>query len=92
MSTILIVAAIWIACGVIGYANVLGWFTHRHPYFRHTGAAIFVGMTGPFGLPGAFINCGLVHWRLKPLTKEQAWQAHKSKWPSLSYSDFEESY
>lgn len=82
----------WVLCGFLSYVFELGANTHRWPYFEHFRFCFTSSFFGPFGLFAVLVVHGFKHWRLKPLTKAEAWTAHQRAFSSLNYSYFEESY
>jgi hypothetical protein len=69
----------WVVCGVIGWGLTLGDFTTEFPAYKNWGIAAFIALTGPFGVFVSIImniiHHGQLNFRLKPLTKEERWDA-----------------
>jgi hypothetical protein len=85
-----IVVIAWLFCSFIDYGLFLGSFTHEFPDQLHTKAAITWSLIfGPFGLPIVAVM-GNGHWRVKPLTPEERWQAFHERWPILDRKYFNE--
>lgn len=82
----------WLVCGFFGYGFALGDFTKRYPWSNHFPFAFWWGLFfGPISASIAGIKGGF-EFRLKPLSKEQSWQAHHSEWPLLDRKYFERNY
>jgi hypothetical protein len=65
-------AALWIGCGVIARGLVLGEFSYRFPYMRHTAEGRLATITGPMGLAAALISgYRFKHFRLRHIPEKQ---------------------
>lgn len=85
------IAVIWISIGIYNYGSSLGSMTESYGCSSHTKEAVFLGVTGPFGLlPTLIDRPQRLLW--KPLTKEQRWTIYHAKYPRLLRCDFEETY
>jgi hypothetical protein len=61
---ILMGIAVWVVCGVFTYGFTFAYFQRKWPrlaaqyYSSDRKFAVAIGLTGPFGLLGAFIGAG----------------------------------
>jgi hypothetical protein len=85
------IVLLWIGCSYADYGLTLGYFTKHYPQDSHIGFAVGMATGGPLSLPAALSDTPL-HWRTKPLTTEERWQAFHEQWPSLSRDYFEREY
>lgn len=85
---IAVLALFWIGCSYVDYGLTLGYFTQHWPQESQTGFAVGMAVFGPAGLVPALMVAPH-HWRTKPLTTEERWQAFHEQWPSLSRDYFE---
>lgn len=92
---IAIIVAGWLLCSFLSYGLTLGYFDGKWPFFRHFRFAVLISTAGPVALIvalGFALEDGSLRFNIRPLSKQEAWLAHRRKWPSLSYEDFESSY
>lgn len=87
-----LVAAVWIICGYFNYGYALGHMTYDFPMGNSFLGSIAIGLTGPLGVPAILLADGTKHWRLKPYTTEQRWEAFHSRFPNLGREIFEEDW
>jgi len=85
-----LIIVLWLSFGFVGYAIELGYFTKRYPYHDHNPIGLLAGclIFGPISALAAFIMWG-PYFRVRPLTKEQRWNAFNEMFPSLGRSYFE---
>jgi hypothetical protein len=81
----------WICCGYLNWGLEIGYLTNRFPESDHRGFAALCAITGPFCIPASLADWPL-HWRTRPMTIEERWEAFHAQWPSLSREYFERRY
>lgn len=82
----------WCWCGYLNYGYTLGSLTHKYPDSDHVAISIFMAVGGPIAAPAVLITAQPMHWRTKPLTTEERWDAFHKNAPSLSREYFEQHY
>jgi hypothetical protein len=75
----LAVFVLWCVCGFVNWGLTLGSFTHEFPTQSHTGIASFAALMGPPGLLAILFCSSPYHWRVKPMTTEERWNAFEYK-------------
>jgi len=87
---------VWVLAGLFNWGLVIGGFTHSHPEFKPPMFfAVMTTILGPWGVLGALIGASMttgIHFRMNPLTKEEAWEAFQKKYPHLTREFFETNY
>ena len=90
----LIYLIIYIICGFLSYGLLLGLTVKLYPESKNFIFSIFISLFGPIGLIVTIILNLIIserlYWKIKPLTREQRWEAHHKQWPSLSRKEFDE--
>ena len=88
----LLIAVLWITCSLFNWGLFIGGFTYRFPQYDHRAPAAVFAVLGPFATPGELVAILIIdgwHFRMKPLTKEQRWEAFQNRFPGLDRDYFE---
>ena len=89
MVTFGLIVLLWVLCGILAWGYTMGEFSSEWPYFNHINIASWMAAFGPVGLGVAYLS-GKGEFRLRPMSKEERWEAFHKAFPALDRSYFEE--
>lgn len=86
----ILLAVLWVACGILNYGLFLGDFTYQFPDQSNMEEAVVGAVGGPFMTPAALLVPGPpYHFLWKPYTTEQRWVAFHERFPHLDRAYFD---
>jgi hypothetical protein len=89
MLLLVCIILIYIACAIHNWGFTLGDFTFKYPARNHIPIAMFMAISGPIGLLTVLFYSKNKHWRWRPLSVEERWQAFSKDYAILGREYFD---